>query len=174
MRGGVRFTRPLGGGLATTAYVDSAVAAVASPTYTRLYNTPVASRNSSLGSTTLVSSPPAGATYVLYLDGEAVDGGTGCTGTGSVAFNLGYKSDDSNLTISMSVLGYSSSTIIGTTMALPTTAAGVASTNVFRAIPYTFTTASGTAITLSATYTAGSGCTVGENYAARPVLYRIN
>jgi hypothetical protein len=140
-----------------------------------IYNTASASATSSISNVTMVASTPAGAMYNFTYLIKALNGGTGCTGTGTVSVQLNFTDADNSVSVSSStiMLNFAGGATNTVTLTLPTTAGGVTATNIARGTPIVFTPATASAVTYNTTYAAGSGCSPGEAYKIYPLLEQV-
>jgi hypothetical protein len=180
--GTVQYTADLQGSTSTGPTISGAVTQVGSTVQPSLGGTvrtafPIATRNTSLTTQTILT-PSANHVYRVTGDIKAIDGGTGCTGTGTVSATIGYTDADNALAVTkVLVIDAGDSAVNANNVTLPTTAGGLTHTNVATIVPWTANMVSGTPLTILTTYAAGAGCTAGstgENYAANVIVEQIN
>lgn len=126
----------------------------------------------SSASTTMTTAPSGGACYEYFANISQVDTGSGCTGTGSVGPGLTFTDEDSGVVnTTVATQGYTAggSTLLGTVTLGSST---IGSANIVHLVPFAFCAASGTVVKFLASYTAGTGCTTGQDYSFHPFLYR--
>jgi hypothetical protein len=154
-----------------TATITSATGA----TYpAQVYATNTGPISASVSITQMVGGSPAGAQYQLSWNGSAVNGNTGCAG-GSVGVYITYTDAASGVAGTEWVpVQYNGGTTFSSTGGLPTGASALNfSTNQWRGLPFTIQPASGTNVSWSTAYTAGTGCTTAQQYQVAVSLVRL-
>ena len=133
-----------------------------------IYDHDSGSTNSSITSTLMYTTPNNGTNsqYSFSFSAVEIDGGTFCTGTGTLKINLIYSDPHSGVaqpaTVIQSVnLGNGSNT---SSLGLSTTAGGPALSNQGYGGANFFLASPNTTISWSTTYTAGAGCSTGQHY----------
>ena len=161
--GGDTITSPGGtiivGGTGTNTTLDVAIPA--------FYTYQSGSQTSSISAQTLTT-PSGNHLYEFKFDLKPINGGTGCTGTGSVTTNFSYTDADSNQAISGNVAVVAAGANLGTattTCSLPTSAGGLTASSHCNSIVQEIYAKTAVAVQVSTTYTAGSGCSAGQAYA---------
>ena len=158
--------------LATTAWVRGLGVGASYPAQVYALNT--GATHATTGPITMIASTPAGAQYEFHFSFSPVDLGTGCTGGGSLYIALLYTDGPSGWYDGGNSLPFlwTGSNTTQTSLTLPYTGS-FAGTSIVHGYPRTISPQTGSAVQWKAVYTAGSGCSVGQNYSASVALVRL-